>query len=95
MIEASSASASRSSSTSLAPLERRHGPRACRSRARARTRIWLALLIARPDPGAETDALEREAASYLGADRVLALRSPREAFLGADRASSACAATTR
>lgn len=41
----------------------------------------LALLLASPDPGAETDALEREAAGYLGADRVLALRSPGEAFL--------------
>ncbi len=41
----------------------------------------LALLLASPDPGAETEALEREAASYLGADRVLALRSPGEAFL--------------
>ncbi len=41
----------------------------------------LSLLLASPDPGAETDALEREAASYLGADRVLALRSPGEAFL--------------
>lgn len=41
----------------------------------------LACLIARPDPGAETEALEREVAAYLGADRVFALRSPDEAFL--------------
>jgi len=41
----------------------------------------LARLVASPDPGTETDALEREAAAYLGADRVLALRSPGEAFL--------------
>ncbi len=41
----------------------------------------LARLVANPDPGEETERLEREAASYLGADRVLALRSPGEAFL--------------
>jgi len=41
----------------------------------------LARLLASPEPGEETEALEREAATYLGADRVLALRSPGEAFL--------------
>jgi dTDP-4-amino-4,6-dideoxygalactose transaminase len=41
----------------------------------------LVRLTASPDPGAETDAFEREAAAYLGADRVFALRSPGEAFL--------------
>lgn len=41
----------------------------------------LSRLVARPDPGAETEALEREVAGYLGADRVLALRSPGEAFV--------------
>ncbi len=41
----------------------------------------LSILLRTPEPGADTDALEREAASYLGADRVLALRSPGEAFL--------------
>ncbi|MGH2900152.1 MAG: DegT/DnrJ/EryC1/StrS family aminotransferase, partial [Solirubrobacteraceae bacterium] len=41
----------------------------------------LGRLVASPDPGSETDLLEREAAAYLGADRVLALRSPGEAFL--------------
>jgi dTDP-4-amino-4,6-dideoxygalactose transaminase len=41
----------------------------------------LARLVASPDPGVETDALEREAALYLGADHVLALRSPGEALL--------------
>jgi len=41
----------------------------------------LARLVSSPDPGAETELLEREAAAYLGADRVLALRSPGEAFL--------------
>jgi dTDP-4-amino-4,6-dideoxygalactose transaminase len=34
----------------------------------------------RPEPGAETLELEREAASYLGADSVLALRSADDAF---------------
>ena len=41
----------------------------------------LARLLASPDPGPETEALEREAAAYLGADRVLALRTPGDAFL--------------
>lgn len=37
-------------------------------------------LVERPDPGSETLHLEREAAEYLGAERVLALRSPGVAF---------------
>jgi dTDP-4-amino-4,6-dideoxygalactose transaminase len=41
----------------------------------------LAQIVARPEAREETDALERQAATWLGADRVLALRSPREAFL--------------
>ncbi len=41
----------------------------------------LAHLVASPDPGPETESLEREVAAYLGADRVLALRSPGEAFV--------------
>jgi dTDP-4-amino-4,6-dideoxygalactose transaminase len=41
----------------------------------------LTELVARPEPRDETEALERQAATWLGADRVLALRSPREAFL--------------
>ena len=41
----------------------------------------LVRLVASPDAGAETCALERDAAEYLGAERVLALRSPAEAFL--------------
>ncbi len=45
----------------------------------------LSLLLANPNPGARTDALEREAAAYLGAERVLALRSPGEAFLALAR----------
>jgi dTDP-4-amino-4,6-dideoxygalactose transaminase len=41
----------------------------------------LAEVVSRSDAGEETEALERQAATWLGADRVLALRSPREAFL--------------
>lgn len=40
----------------------------------------LSLLAERPDPGRATDALERAAETYLGADRVLALTSPASAF---------------
>jgi dTDP-4-amino-4,6-dideoxygalactose transaminase len=40
----------------------------------------LAALIANPDPGPATLELERRAAAYLGAERVLALRSPRAGF---------------
>ena len=34
-----------------------------------------------PEPGADTNELEREAARYLGAERVLAVRSTTEAFV--------------
>ena len=37
-------------------------------------------LVARPDPGPETGALERELGTYVGADAVFALRSSLEAF---------------
>jgi len=40
----------------------------------------LAALAARPDAGPATLELERRAAKYLGAERVLALRSPKDAF---------------
>ncbi len=40
----------------------------------------LALVCGRTEPGAETELLEAEAAEYLGAGRVLALRDPEEAF---------------
>ena len=40
----------------------------------------LAALAASHEPGAATRALERRAAEYLGAERVLALASPRAAF---------------
>ncbi len=40
----------------------------------------LAALVARPDAGLVTLELERRAAAYLGAERVLALRSPKDAF---------------
>jgi dTDP-4-amino-4,6-dideoxygalactose transaminase len=40
----------------------------------------LSLLVERPDPGRATDALERAAEAYLGADRVLALTSTASAF---------------
>ncbi|HKC52098.1 MAG TPA: DegT/DnrJ/EryC1/StrS family aminotransferase [Myxococcota bacterium] len=40
----------------------------------------LAALISRPDAGSVTVELERRAAAYLGAERVLALRSPKDAF---------------
>ncbi len=46
----------------------------------------LAALIARPEPGPATDELERQMARYLGAERVLALRAPRDAFAGLLRA---------
>ena len=46
----------------------------------------LAALIARPEPGPATDELERQRRAYLGAERVLALRSPRDAFAGLLRA---------
>jgi len=46
----------------------------------------LAALIARPDPGPATEELERRTAQYLGAERVLALRSPRDAFAALLRA---------
>ena len=55
----------------------------------------LSRLIARPDPGAETEALEREVAEYLGADRVLALRSPGEAFLALSGATRSAKRATR
>ncbi|MFI5314856.1 MAG: DegT/DnrJ/EryC1/StrS family aminotransferase [Myxococcota bacterium] len=40
----------------------------------------LAAIAARPDAGPATHELERRAASYLGAERVFALYSPRAAF---------------
>ncbi|HXZ86045.1 MAG TPA: DegT/DnrJ/EryC1/StrS family aminotransferase, partial [Myxococcota bacterium] len=40
----------------------------------------LAALVASPEPGPATRELERRAAEYLGAERVLALRSPRAGF---------------
>jgi dTDP-4-amino-4,6-dideoxygalactose transaminase len=40
----------------------------------------LAAIVGRPDPGPATAELERRAAEYLGAERILALRSPRDAF---------------
>src|SRR5258705_7960864 len=40
----------------------------------------LAALISRPDAGSVTAELERRAAAYLGAERVVALRSPKDAF---------------
>jgi len=40
----------------------------------------LAALVTHPDPGPATLELERRAAAYLGAERVLALRSPKDAF---------------
>jgi dTDP-4-amino-4,6-dideoxygalactose transaminase len=40
----------------------------------------LQRLVAFPEPGAETDLLEAEARDYLGAEHVLALRDPEEAF---------------
>jgi len=46
----------------------------------------LANLVGRPDPGALTQELERRAAEYLGAERVFALRAPREAFVALLRA---------
>ena len=67
---------SRTSSTSSQPRAPSRTSRVPFESAR-RGRGSARALIARPEPGAETDALEREAASYLGAERVLALRSPR------------------
>jgi dTDP-4-amino-4,6-dideoxygalactose transaminase len=40
----------------------------------------LAVLASHPEPGPATHELERRAAEYLGAESVLALRSPRAAF---------------
>jgi dTDP-4-amino-4,6-dideoxygalactose transaminase len=40
----------------------------------------LELVAARTEPGAEADVLELEAKDYLGADSVLAVRDPEEAF---------------
>jgi dTDP-4-amino-4,6-dideoxygalactose transaminase len=40
----------------------------------------LAALVARPDAGPATLELERRAAEYLGAERVIALRTPKDAF---------------
>ena len=47
---------------------------------RADTPSDLDDLVARPDPGAETDTLEQEFSAYTGAEHGLALRSRREAF---------------
>ena len=46
----------------------------------------LAAIVARPDAGPASAELERRAADYLGAERVLALRSPRAAFRALVRA---------
>jgi dTDP-4-amino-4,6-dideoxygalactose transaminase len=46
----------------------------------------LATLASRPEPGNATYELERRAAEYLGAEAVLALRSPRAAFMALARA---------
>jgi dTDP-4-amino-4,6-dideoxygalactose transaminase len=40
----------------------------------------LEQIASEPEPGAESEALERQAAAYLGAERVLALASPAAAF---------------
>jgi UDP-2-acetamido-2-deoxy-ribo-hexuluronate aminotransferase len=46
----------------------------------------LAALVLRPEPGLATQELERRAAEYLGAERVFAMRSPKEAFAALVRA---------
>ncbi len=46
----------------------------------------LAALVTRPDPGPATRELERRAAEYLGAERVLALRAPKDGFAALVRA---------
>jgi dTDP-4-amino-4,6-dideoxygalactose transaminase len=46
----------------------------------------LAALVSRPEPGQATFELERRAAEYLGAERLLALRTPRDGFAALVRA---------